>query len=82
MLRRGRENFAEPLNLLNEAADLFEMRQMRALRNLSDNDNLFIGIDGDNDFDGSDAEMNAQRLALGQLTGGVLILIFFCHRQR
>ncbi|OZC12248.1 hypothetical protein X798_00769 [Onchocerca flexuosa] len=52
VLKRGRDNCAEPLNLLNEASDALEMR---ALRNLSDSEGDFI--------DGSELDM--QRLALG-----------------
>lgn len=59
VLRRGRENCAEPINLLNEASDALEMRQLRAIKNLPDSDK-------DNT---DDVEMNMQRLALGQLTG-------------
>uniref|UniRef100_A0A915PG64 BUB1 N-terminal domain-containing protein n=1 Tax=Setaria digitata TaxID=48799 RepID=A0A915PG64_9BILA len=59
VLKRGREQYAEPLNLLNEASDALEMRQIRAFQNLNDSEtDLFY-----------ETEFNIQRLALGQLTG-------------
>ncbi|EFO22871.2 hypothetical protein LOAG_05615 [Loa loa] len=59
VLKRGRDHCAEPLELLNEASDALEMRQIRALRNFSDSENDLI----------DEGELSAQRLALGQLTG-------------
>lgn len=59
VLSRGREHCAEPLDLLNEASDAFELRQIQTLRNFSDSENDFI----------DESELSAQRLALGQLTG-------------
>ncbi|KAL3984570.1 hypothetical protein ACH3XW_35055 [Acanthocheilonema viteae] len=59
VLKRGREHCAEPLYLLNEASDGLEMRQIRALRNLSDSENNLIG----------ETELTVQRSALGQLVG-------------
>ncbi|KAM3717627.1 Mitotic checkpoint serine/threonine-protein kinase BUB1 beta [Dirofilaria immitis] len=59
VLKRGREQCAEPLDLLNDASDALEMRQIRALRNLSDSENDFV----------DENELSMERLALGQLTG-------------
>ncbi|VDN01844.1 unnamed protein product [Thelazia callipaeda] len=61
VLNHGRENFAEPVNLLNEASDALEMRQLRMMMNLSDAD--------DNEVD--EVELNMNRLALGQLAGSL-----------
>uniref|UniRef100_A0A158Q8N6 BUB1 N-terminal domain-containing protein n=1 Tax=Elaeophora elaphi TaxID=1147741 RepID=A0A158Q8N6_9BILA len=59
VLKRGREHCAEPLDLLNEASDGLEIRQIRALRNFSDIENDLV----------DETELSMQRLALGELNG-------------
>lgn len=60
-LTLGRENHAEPLNLLNDAADALEMRQLRSsVRNRNYENEVFE----------EDDSLSAMRVALGSLRGG------------
>uniref|UniRef100_A0A915BT65 BUB1 N-terminal domain-containing protein n=1 Tax=Parascaris univalens TaxID=6257 RepID=A0A915BT65_PARUN len=59
IFNRARENRAEPLSLLNEAVDEFEMRQLRALTEM----------DTCTDEDADVAPNEPMRIALGGLTG-------------
>lgn len=59
IFNRARENRAEPLSVLNQAVDDFEMRQLRALTE----------VDTASDEDADVAPNEPVRIALGGLTG-------------